>query len=81
MQQPLSNLTDAELLAKAKSIKTNKIIRAVLIGFLAGVVAYSIWAKSIGVFTVIPLFFIIKLKKDDAVDKEVQQLLKERNLA
>jgi len=44
-----------------KSIKSKSISNALLIGFLIGIIVYSIFKNSIGIFTLIPLFFIFKL--------------------
>ncbi len=57
----LSELTDQELLDEAKKMKSNSIINALFIGFLIGIVIYSIAANSLGFFTLIPLFFAYKL--------------------
>ncbi len=60
-QNELSELTDQELLEKAKKKKSTAITHALLIGFLIGIVIYSIVKNSWGFFTLIPLFFIYKL--------------------
>jgi len=44
--KPLSELTDQELLQEAKKRKSTVIIDAILIGFLIGVVFYSIVKSS-----------------------------------
>lgn len=53
----LSELTDQELLNEAKKVKSTSITNAVLIGFLIGIVFYSIMKNSLGFLTLIPLFF------------------------
>ncbi|MEN0004273.1 MAG: FUSC family protein [Bacteroidota bacterium] len=83
MQKKLSEFTDEELLAEAKKSKSTAITNAVLIGFLAGVVFYSLAMNTWGFLTLIPLFFIYKLvnnPKNAAHQAELEQLLKERNL-
>lgn len=60
-QKELSELTDQELLDKAKKKKSNSIMNALLIGFLIGIVIYSVVNNSLGFFTLIPLFFVYKL--------------------
>lgn len=80
MRKELSKLTDQELLDKAKKMKSNSILNAVLIGFMAGIVIYSAVKGSISFFTLIPLVFIYKIVKDSKSNKELEQLLKERNL-
>ena len=46
---------------KLKKMKSTHITNAVLIGFLIGIVLYSIAKNSWGFFTLIPLFFVYKL--------------------
>lgn len=79
-KKELSQLSDEELLAAAKQMKSTAILNAFLIGFLAGIIVYSVVKSTWGMLTLIPLFFIYKLVnkgKDNAALKEV---LKERNL-
>ena len=77
----MSELTNQELLQEAKKMKSKSKINAALIGFLIGVVFYSIAKNSLGFFTLIPLFFAYKLINKSTYDsKEVENLLKERNL-
>ncbi len=80
-QRNLSALTDQELVLEAKKMKSTAIINAVLIGFLIGIVLYSVMENSLGFFTLIPLFFAYKLiNKPKHNKKELERLLKERNL-
>lgn len=81
-QRNLSELTDQELLQEAKKVKSTSITNGLLIGFLVGIVFYSIVKNSLGFFTLIPLFFAYKLinKSKDNNNQELENLLKERNL-
>ena len=79
-QNELSELTDQELLEKAKKMKSTAITNALLIGVMIGIIIYSIWKNSLGFFTLIPLFFIFKLVNNSKNDKALKRLLKERNL-
>jgi hypothetical protein len=79
-QKELSELTDQELLDEAKKMKSASMINAVLIGFMIGVVFYSIVKNSVGFFTLIPLFFAFKVFHKPKKNKELKKLLKERNL-
>ena len=80
-QRKLTELTDQELLQEAKKLKSASITNAVLIGFLIGIVFYSIVKNSLGFFTLIPLFFAYKLiNNSNYNNKELENLLKERNL-
>lgn len=77
----LSELTDQELLQEAKKIKSASITNAVLVGFLVGIVFYSIMKNSLGFLTLIPLFLSYKLINNSKYNKkELEALLKERNL-
>lgn len=76
----LSELSDKELLEVAKNNKPSPMIDAFFIGFLVGIIIYSVAANTWGFLTLIPLFiiyvFLKKPKKYEALQKE----LKKRNL-
>ena len=77
----LSQLTDQELLAEAKKMKSNALLNAGLIGLLIGIVIYSIFKNTWGMLTLIPLYFAYKLfNKPKAEDEELKALLKDRGL-
>jgi riboflavin transporter FmnP len=78
--EELSKLTDQELLNKAKKVKSNPIMTAVLIGFLIGILIYSILVSSIGFFSLIPLYFIFKFFNNSKNDEDLEKLLMERKL-
>ena len=82
MDKDLSTLTDQELIAEAKKMKSFSITNAVFIGFLLGIVIYSLVKNSWGMLTLIPLYFIYKMTNDPKNKRreEIEQLLKERNL-
>ena len=81
-QKELAALTDEELLQAAKKMKSDAIINAGFIGFLIGIVFYSVFKNGFGFFMLIPLFLIYKLlnKKPKYNKQELEQLLKDRNL-
>ncbi len=80
-QKELSQLTDEELLQEAKKMKSAKIMNAAIIGFLIGVIFYSVMKSSFGFLTFIPLFFAYKLINNSKYNnQELEDLLKERNL-
>lgn len=80
-QKELSELSDQELLQEAKKRKSNSITTAVFIGFLVGIIIYSIAKNSFGFLTLIPLFLVYKLvNKPKSDSNELRNLLKERNL-
>lgn len=77
----LSDLSDQELLNEAlkdKSITTA--INALLLGFCFGVIIYSMLNNSVGLFTLIPLFFAFKLINNSQRKQEIKTLIKERKL-
>jgi len=80
-QKELSELTDQELLQEAKKMKSTSITNAVLIGFLIGIVFYSIVKNTAGFFTLIPLFLAYKLiNRSKYNNQELESILKERKL-
>jgi len=79
-QEELSKLTDQELLNEAKKMKSTSITNAVLIGFMIGIIIYSIMKNSIGFFTLIPLFFVYKIYNGPKNYDALKKLLKERDL-
>lgn len=79
-QKELSELTDQELLDEAKKMKASSIAHAFVIGFMFAVVAYSIVKNTLGLVTLIPLFFIYKLTRNSSNNQELKELLKERKL-
>ena len=80
-ERKLSELTDEELLQEAKKMKSNSILNAVLIGFLFGIVVYSVVKNTLGFLTLIPLFLAYKLvNKSNHNKQELENLLNERNL-
>lgn len=79
-QKKLEELTDQELLEESKKYKLSPIFNSMFVGFLFGIVIYSVIFNSIGFFTIIPLFIIYMFVKESKKDKEIKKLLKERNL-
>ncbi|MCL9804889.1 hypothetical protein NAT51_05120 [Flavobacterium amniphilum] len=80
----LAELSDQELLQKSKTLKTGKIIDAVLVGFTIGIVIYSAVKSGLGFFTFFPLlitYVVIKNSKNNAVlAHEIRNELKSRKL-
>ena len=79
-QRELAELTNEELLQEAKKIKSTKIFDAVIIGFLIGVSIFSVVRNGFGLLTFLPLVYIPISVKNKAKNKELEKLLKERNL-
>ena len=78
-QKELSELTDQELVEEAKRTRLSSITNALFIGFLLGIVVYSIWKNNFGFLALIPLYFAYKLA-NSAKNKDLERLLKERRL-
>jgi hypothetical protein len=77
----LNELTNEELLQESKKLKTANVINAVLIGFLFGIIFYSVVKNTWGFLTIIPLFLAYKLINNSKYKtKEIENLLKERGL-
>jgi riboflavin transporter FmnP len=78
----LSQLTDKELLEEAKKLRSFSVTNAVLIGFLVGIVVYSIINSTFGFLMLLPLYLAHRLINDprNKKVKEVELLLKQRNL-
>lgn len=78
----LSQLTDQELLEEAKKLRSFSVTNAVLIGFLVGIVVYSIINSTFGFLMLLPLYLAHRMINDprNKKVKEVELLLKERNL-
>ena len=79
-EKKLAELTDQELLDKAKKMKSKNITNAFLIGFMIGVIVYSIAKNGFGFFILIPLFIAYKLVNNSNDDQALKAILKERNL-
>lgn len=79
----LLELTDQELLDEAKKMNSNSIIHALLIGIMIGIIIYGVVKNNLGFFTLIPLYFAYRVfnnTENNKNNKELEKLLKERNL-
>lgn len=81
-EKDLSGLSDQELLDEAKKLKSFSITNAFIIGFLVGIVIYSVAKNTWGLLTLIPLYFVYKMANDpkNIRLKVLEKLLKERQL-
>ena len=88
-QRELSELTEEELLIEKKKLKKRKLINATIIGFLAAIIAFAVVSWSLGskknliaflLPMLFPIYFIYRIIKNSKKDKELETLLKERNL-
>ncbi|BAV06461.1 hypothetical protein SAMN05421788_107121 [Filimonas lacunae] len=78
--KPLAELTNEELLQEAKKMKSTNIYDAAIFGFLIGISVYSAVKKGFGLLSFLPLIYIPIAAKNRVKHKELEQLLKERNL-
>lgn len=80
-KKQLSDLSDEELLDAAKKMKSTAIINALIIGFMIGIILWSIAKNTLGFFTLIPLYIIYRMvNNSDHGHSELKNILKERNL-
>jgi riboflavin transporter FmnP len=81
-QKELQELTDKELLEEAKKLKSFSITNAFIIGFLLGIVIFSVIKSTFGFLMLIPLYFVHKMINDPKAkrSKALNELIKERNL-
>ncbi len=79
-QKDLKSLSDVELLQEAKKMKSTNVMNAFIVGFLAGIIIYSVVYSSWGLVTLVPLFLIYKLVNKPNQYKELKELLKEKGL-
>jgi len=79
-QKELTELTDQELIEEAKKIKPSPLVDAFFIGFLVGIIIYSVVMNSWGFLTLIPLFIVYKLLKKSKRNEALKKEMKERNL-
>jgi hypothetical protein len=79
-EKELTELSDQELLEKRKKTKSASITNAVFIGFMIGIITYSIVKNSVGFFTLIPLYFAYKAFNNSKNDSALEKEIKSRNL-
>lgn len=81
-------LTDEELLAEKSKLRKSKVFHAAYIGFLAGILIFGLvsWVLSseqhLGFLIpmLIPVVFIYRLLRNPNKNKELEDILKERDL-
>lgn len=71
-KEPLE-LSEKELLAETKKTKSTPIINALLIGFMIGIIIFSIVKSTVGLFTLIPLYSIYKLVNGSKIKNELKK--------
>jgi hypothetical protein len=79
-QKELAELSDQELMDEAKINKPSPLVDAFFIGFLIGIIIYSVVANSWGFLTLIPLLLVYLLLKKPKRYEALKKELKVRNL-
>jgi hypothetical protein len=79
-EKELAELSDQELMDEAKINKPSPLVDAFFIGFLIGIIIYSVVANSWGFLTLIPLLLVYLLLKKPKRYEALKKELKERNL-
>jgi len=79
-QKELAELTDQELLQEAKKIKSTNLSDGLIIGVLIGIAIYSAVKNGFGLLSFLPLVYAPIAVKNKKKNKELEELLKERNL-
>ncbi|MBL7860075.1 MAG: FUSC family protein [Cyclobacteriaceae bacterium] len=80
-QNELAALTDQELQDAAKKMKPTPIVDAFFIGFLVGIVIFSVAVNQWGFLTLIPLVLIYRLLKKPKHYEALNDELKKRGLS
>lgn len=80
----LATLNDQQLVKKLKSLQTNKIIDATMVGFTIGIVVYGAINHGFGFFTFFPLVLTYAIVRNSTnnklLEKEILRELESRNL-
>lgn len=87
-KKDLYRLSDAELLVERKKLTQSKLLHAAAIGFLAGILIFGLIAwgmsseKRLGFLVPIsiPVIFIYRMLKSPNKNKDLEEVLRERNL-
>jgi len=87
-KRDLFKLTDEELLVERKKLMKSKLLYAICIGFLAGILIFGFVAWSLNpekklsflIPMFIPIFFIYKLLKTPNKNKDLEDVFRERGL-
>ena len=64
----IKKMTEEQSPKQAEKTKSSALLNAGLIGFMIGIIIWSIWKNTIGLFTLIPLYFIYKLVNNPKKD-------------
>ena len=76
----ISKLSNQELIETLNQNKPSPIIDAFFIGFLVGIIIYSVAANTWGLVTIIPLYLIYIFLKKPKLHEALKTELQKRNL-
>ena len=79
-QDELSKLSDEELLNVAKNNTPSPMFDAFFIGFLAGIIVFSVVVNAWGIATLLPLYLIYLFLKKTKQHQALKDELKMHNL-
>lgn len=80
MSKELTELSDEELVLEGKKIKSSNIMDAMIIGVLIGISLYSAFRNGIGLLSFLPFAYLPVAAKNRTRNRQVEDLLKEKNL-
>ena len=83
MENEFTSMTDEELLAEAKKMRSNAVLNAFLIGFAVGVFVYGIAVNGFGFLGLIPLYLAYRIANNPdskARQDALKATLRARNL-
>jgi hypothetical protein len=80
MSKDLTELSDEELLLEGRKIKSSNIMDAMIIGVLIGISIYSAFRNGVGLLSFLPFVYLPIAAKNRIRNKQVEDLLKEKNL-
>lgn len=80
--QELSAMTNEELLAEKKKLKSFSVFNAFLIGILIGIIIYSLYNNTFGFLMIIPVYLIYTLRQNPKNKRleEINAIIKHREL-
>lgn len=78
--EEFSKLSDDDLQNLARNNKPSPLFDAFFIGFLVGIIIYSVVGNTWGMVTIIPLYLIYRFLKKPKQYEAIQKELKTRNL-
>ena len=79
-ENKFTKLSDEELLQAASRHKSTNVYDAVIFGVLIGIAIYSTVKNGWGLLTFLPLVYLPIAARNKTKQKELEKLLRERNL-